>query len=148
MVSNYLLRAKEWCKKYFHFLELIQIKEIKFPLRYRWLRSGLSSTTSVFSNLFSILDMLFFSDIPISFVHTIIGHLFYLPAKIHRGRECAIIMTCKGKFWDFATVGVHLLDTPLPPPSFAYGSYILHSIPSATHKWFNFGMEKTEAESV
>lgn len=66
----------------------------------------------------------------------------YLPAKIHRRRDCAIIMTCIGKFLDFATTVVHLLDTPLLSPSFVYGNYILHPIPPATHKWFNFGMEK------
>lgn len=61
----------------------------------------MSSTTSVFSNLFSILDMLFYSDIPISFVRAIIGLLFYLPAKIHRGRASSIIMICLGKVLGF-----------------------------------------------
>lgn len=131
MVSNYLLRAKEGCKKYFHFLELTQIKEIKFPWKYSWLQSGLSSTTFVSSNLFSILDRLFLLWHTISFVHIIIGHLFYLPAKIHRGREYAIITTCIGKFWDFATIVVRILNTPLPSPSFAYGGVIYLILPSS-----------------
>lgn len=48
------------------------------------------SNISVFSNLFSVLNMLFFSEMPISFVHTVIQWSFILSAcqNPHRKETC------------------------------------------------------------
>ena len=73
------------------------------------------------------------------------GHLFYRTVTVHSKRECALIGIRTVKFEDFATIFVHLLNTPLHS-AFVHSNFMPHFIFPNNSTWS--GKKKPDDEFV